>query len=149
MKRRGLDESVPIVKVEFAVSITAFTPTVYLKKLLMATRRRRSTAKATATAPASPSIVKETKVESPTIVKETKVVSVKKSSIKTPKRVNKVTQPKVNKVTEVTESPTNNNLDLHKIVKDYPRDAFAIALLPLLLLEALTKEGLKYAGVTL
>ena len=116
------------------------TPTVYLKKLLMATRRRRSTAKAkaTATAPASPSIVKETKV-----------VSVKKSSIKTPKSVNKVTQPKVNKVTEVTESPTNNNLDLHKIVKDYPRDAFAIALLPLLLLEALTKEGLKIAGVNL
>ena len=102
----------------------------------MATRRRRSTAKATA--PASPSIVKETKV-----------VSVKKSTIKTPKSVNKVTQPKVNKVTEVTETPTNNNLDLHKIVKDYPRDAFAIALLPLLLLEALTKEGLKYAGVSL
>ena len=139
------------VRVEFAVSITAFTPTVYLKKLLMATRRRRSTAKAkaTATAPASPSIVQETKVESPTIVKETKVVSVKKSSIKTPKRVNKVTQPKVIKVAEVTATPENNNLDLHKIVKDYPRDAFAIALLPLLLLEALTKEGLKLAGVSL
>ena len=114
----------------------------------MATRRRRSTAKVTKTAATSPSIVQETKVESPTIVKETKVVSVKKSSIKSPKRVNKVTQPKVNKVTEVTESPTNNSLDLHKIVKDYPRDAFAIALLPLLLLEALTKEGLKLAGVT-
>ena len=115
----------------------------------MATRRRRSTAKAkaTATAPASPSIVQETKVESPTIVKETKVVSVKKSSIKTPKRVNKVTQPKVNKVTEVIESTTNNDLDLQKLLKDYPRDAFAIALLPLLLLEALTKEGLKLAGV--
>ena len=104
----------------------------------MATRRRRSTAKVTPTAATSPSIVKETKV-----------VSVKKSTIKTPKSVNKVTQPKVNKVTEVTESPTNNNLDLHKIVKDYPRDAFAIALLPLLLLEALTKEGLKLAGVSL
>ena len=47
------------------------------------------------------------------------------------------------------QSPQKNNLDLHKIVKDYPRDAFAIALLPLLLLEALTKEGLKYAGVSL
>ena len=117
----------------------------------MATRRRRSTAKAkaTATAPASPSIVQETKVESPTIVQETKVVSVKKSAIKTPKRVNKVTQPKVIKVAEVTATPENNNLDLHKIVKDYPRDAFAIALLPLLLLEALTKEGLKLAGVSL
>ncbi len=115
----------------------------------MATRRRRSTAKAkvTATAPASPSIVQETKVESPTIVKETKVVSVKKSTIKTPKRVNKVTQPKVNKVTEVTATPENNSLDLQKLFKDYPRDGFALALLPLLLLEALTKEGLKLAGV--
>ena len=104
----------------------------------MATRRRRTSSAKTTTAAAT----------SPSIVKETKVVSVKKSSIKAPKSVNKVTQPKVNKVTEVTESPTNNSLDLHKIVKDYPRDAFAIALLPLLLLEALTKEGLKLAGVT-
>ena len=105
----------------------------------MATRRRRTSSAKTTTAAAT----------SPSIVKETKVVSVKKSSIKAPKSVNKVTQPKVNKVTEVTETPTNNNLDLHKIVKDYPRDAFAIALLPLLLLEALTKEGLKLAGVSL
>ena len=105
----------------------------------MATRRRRTSSAKTTTAAAT----------SPSIVKETKVVSVKKSSIKAPKSVNKVTQPKVNKVTEVTESPTNNNLDLHKIVKDYPRDAFAIALLPILLLEALTKEGLKLAGVSL
>ena len=103
----------------------------------MATRRRRSTAKATATAPTSPSIVKETKV-----------VSVKKSSIKAPKSVNKVTQPKVNKVTEVTETPQNKDLDLQKLFKDYPRDGFALALLPLLLLEALTKEGLKLAGVS-
>ena len=118
----------------------------------MATRRRRSTAKAkataTATAPTSPSIVQETKVESPTIVKETKVVSVKKSSIKTPKRVNKVTQPKVIKVAEVTATPENNSLDLQKLFKDYPRDGFALALLPLLLLEALTKKGLQVAGVS-
>ena len=104
----------------------------------MATRRRRSTAKVTTTAATSPSIVKETKV-----------VSVKKSSIKTPKRVNKVTQPKVNKVTEVTETPQNKDLDLQKLFKDYPRDGFALALLPLLLLEALTKEGLKLAGVNI
>ena len=52
-------------------------------------------------------------------------------------------------MTEVTQTPTNNGLDLQKLVKDYPRDAFAIALLPLLLLEALTKEGLKIAGVSL
>ena len=98
----------------------------------MATRRRRSTAKATATAPTSPSIVKETKV-----------VSVKKSTIKSPKRVNKVTQPKVNKVTEVTETPQNKDLDLQKLLKDYPRDGFSLFLLPFLLLEAVTKEGLK------
>ena len=53
----------------------------------------------------------------------------------------------MNKVTEVTETPTNNSLDLQKLFKDYPRDGFALALLPLLLLEALTKEGLKLAGV--
>ena len=98
----------------------------------MATRRRRSTAKVTTTAATSPSIVKETKV-----------VSVKKSTIKSPKSVNKVTQPKVNKVTEVTETPTNNDLDLQKLLKDYPRDGFSLFLLPFLLLEAVTKEGLK------
>ena len=102
----------------------------------MATRRRRSTAKATATAPTSPSIVQETKV-----------VSVKKSTIKTPKSVNKVTQPKVIKVTEVTETPTDKGLDLQKLVKDYPRDGFSLFLLPFLLLEAITKEGLKLVDV--
>ena len=99
----------------------------------MATRRRTSATRKTAKS-ATP------------IVKESRA-SVKKVTTTAPKRVNKVTQPKVNKVTEVTETPKKNNLDLHKIVKDYPRDAFAIALLPLLLLEALTKEGLKIAGV--
>ena len=100
----------------------------------MATRRRTSASK---TAKSATKSIKES------------TISVKKVTTPPVKRVNKVTQPKVNKVTEVTESPTNNNLDLHKIVKDYPRDAFAIALLPLLLLEALTKEGLKLAGVSL
>ena len=100
----------------------------------MATRRRSS---ATKTAKSAPKSIKES------------TISVKKVTTPPVKRVNKVTQPKVNKVTEVTETPKKNNLDLHKIVKDYPRDAFAIALLPLLLLEALTKEGLKYAGVSL
>jgi len=100
----------------------------------MATRRRTSASK---TAKSATKSIKES------------TISVKKVTSPPVKRVNKVTQPKVNKVTEVTETPTNNNLDLHKIVKDYPRDAFAIALLPLLLLEALTKEGLKLAGVSL
>ena len=51
-------------------------------------------------------------------------------------------------MTEVTETPQNKDLDLQKLLKDYPRDGFALALLPLLLLEALTKEGLKLAGVS-
>ena len=100
----------------------------------MATRRRTSASK---TAKSATKSIKES------------TISVKKVTTPPVKRVNKVTQPKVNKVTEVTATPENNNLDLHKIVKDYPRDAFAIALLPLLLLEALTKEGLKLAGVSL
>ena len=103
----------------------------------MATRRRRSTAKATATATTSPSIVKETKV-----------VSVKKSTIKTPKSVNKVTQPKVNKVTETpTETPKVETKQVKSLLTDYPRDGFSLILLPLLLLEAGVKEGLKLAGV--
>ena len=101
----------------------------------MATRRRTSASK---TAKSATKSIKES------------TISVKKVTTPPVNRVNKVTQPKVNKVTETpTETPKKNNLDLHKIVKDYPRDAFAIALLPLLLLEALTKEGLKYAGVSL
>ena len=105
----------------------------------MATRRRRTSTAKTTTAAAT----------SPSIVKETKVVSVKKSTITPPKSVNKVTPKVVKPVTKVTESPTNNDLDLRKLLKDYPRDAFAIALLPFLLLEAITKEGLKFAGVNL
>ena len=99
----------------------------------MATRRRRTSSAKTTTAAAT----------SPSIVKETKVVSVKKSSIKAPKSVNKVTQPKVNKVPEVPETPQNKDLDLQKLVKDYHRDGFSLFLLPFLLLEAVTKEGLK------
>ena len=48
---------------------------------------------------------------------------------------------------EVTATPENNDLDLQKLYKDNPRNDFALALLTLLLLEALTKEGLKLAGV--
>ena len=100
----------------------------------MATRRRTSASK---TARSATKSIKES------------TISVKKVTTPPVKRVNKVTQPKVNKVTEVTASPQNKDLDLQKLFKDYPRDGFALALLPLLLLEALTKEGLKYAGVSL
>ena len=99
----------------------------------MATRRRSS---ATKTAKSATKSIKES------------TISVKKVTSPPVKRVNKVTQPKVNKVTEVTETPQNKDLDLQKLFKDYPRDGFALALLPLLLLEALTKEGLKLAGVS-
>ena len=99
----------------------------------MATRRRTSASK---TAKSATKSIKES------------TISVKKVTTPPVKSVNKVTQPKVNKVTEVTETPQNKDLDLQKLFKDYPRDGFALALLPLLLLEALTKEGLKLAGVS-
>ena len=99
----------------------------------MATRRRSSASK---TAKSATKSIKES------------TISVKKVTSPPVKRVNKVTQPTVNKVTEVTETPQNKDLDLQKLFKDYPRDGFALALLPLLLLEALTKEGLKLAGVS-
>ena len=99
----------------------------------MATRRRTSASK---TARSATKSIKES------------TISVKKVTTPPVKRVNKVTQPTVNKVTEVTETPQNKDLDLQKLLKDYPRVGFALALLPLLLLEALTKEGLKLAGVS-
>ena len=99
----------------------------------MSTRRRTSASKTDKSANKS--------------IKES-TISVKKVTTPPVKRVNKVTQPTVNKVTEVTETPQNKDLDLQKLFKDYPRDGFALALLPLLLLEALTKEGLKLAGVS-
>ena len=124
----------------------------------MATRRRRSTAKAkataTATAPTSPSIVKETKVESPTIVKETKVVSVKKSSIKTPKRVNKVTQPAVSKVTEVTSTPQIEKPEVNQESKSLPNFSqltklrgLDFVILPLIYLEAFVVNFLQNLDV--
>ena len=94
----------------------------------MATRRRTSASK---TAKSATKSIKES------------TISVKKVTTPPVKRVNKVTQPKVNKVTEVTASPQNKDLDLQKLVKDYPRDGFSLFLLPFLLLEAVTKEGLK------
>ena len=98
----------------------------------MATRRRTSASK---TARSATKSIKES------------TISVKKVTTPPVNRVNKVTQPKVIKVTEVTPTPVKDTLNLQKLFKDYPRNGFALALLPLLLLEALTKEGLKLAGV--
>ena len=100
----------------------------------MATRRRTSATKTAKTA-------------STPIKKSTPRATVKKVTTTAPKRVNKVTPKKVIEVTEVTTTPVKDTLNLEKLFKDYPRDGFALALLPLLLLEALTKEGLKLAGV--
>jgi len=99
----------------------------------MATRRRTSATRKSAKS--APAIVKESRA------------TVKKVTTTAPKRVNKVTPKEVIKVTEVTPTPVKDTLNLEKLFKDYPRDGFALALLPLLLLEALTKEGLKLAGV--
>ena len=72
------------------------------------------------------------------------------------KRVNKTRTPKV----AMTETPKAETLTLNvpekakveaksvtkSLLKDYPRDGFALFLLPLLLLEVGTKELLKLAG---
>ena len=101
----------------------------------MATRRRSS---ATKTAKSAPKSIKES------------TISVKKVTTPPVNRVNKVTQTKVKKVTETpTETPKVETKQVKSLLTDYPRDGFALALLPLLLLEALTKKGLEVAGVSL
>ena len=93
------------------------------------------------------SISKSPAKSAPKIVKES-VVSVKKVAVAPVKRVNKVTQPKVKKVTETpTETPKVETKQVKSLLTDYPRDGFSLILLPLLLLEAGTKEALKLAGV--
>ena len=98
----------------------------------MATRRRTSASRKTAKS-ATP------------IVKESRA-TVKKVTTTAPKRVNKVTPKEAIKVTEVTTTPSKDTLNLEKLFKDYPRDGFSLALLPFLLLEAGTKEVLRFAG---
>jgi len=99
----------------------------------MATRRRSSASK---TAKSAPKSIKES------------TISVTKVTTPPVNRVNKVTQPKVKKVTEtVTETPKVETKNVKSLLKDYPRDGFSLILLPLLLLEAGTKEALKLAGV--
>ena len=100
----------------------------------MATRRRTSATRKTAKS-ATP------------IVKESRA-SVKKVTTTAPKRVNKVTPTEAIKVTEVTNTPKVEAVSNTKsLLNDYPRDIFALFLLPLLLLEAGTKEILKQTGV--
>ena len=99
----------------------------------MATRRRTSATRKTAKS--ATATVKESRA------------TVKKVTTTAPKRVNKVTPKKVIEVAEVTPTPVKDTLNLEKLFKDYPRNGFALALLPVLLLEAFTKEGLKIAGV--
>ena len=100
----------------------------------MATRRRTSATRKTAKS-ATP------------IVKESRA-SVKKVTTTAPKSVNKVTPTEAIKVTEVTNTPKVEAVSNTKsLLKDYPRDIFALFLLPLFLLEAGTKEILKQTGV--
>ena len=100
----------------------------------MATRRRTSATRKTAKS-ATP------------IVKESRA-TVKKVTTTAPKRVNKVTPTEAIKVTEVTNTPKVEAVSNTKsLLNDYPRDIFALFLLPLLLLEAGTKEILKQTGV--
>ena len=109
----------------------------------MATRRRTSAVKST------------------TVKKSPRTV-VKKSTV-TPQSVNKVTQIEEVNVTETTDMievklPEGTNLkkrpmkveavsNTKSLLNDYPRDIFALFLLPLFLLEAGTKEILKQTGV--
>jgi len=116
----------------------------------MATRRTRTSA--TRKTAKTASITKESApiVE---IFPEKKVTTkpranVKKVTTTAPKRVNKVTPTEAIKVTEVTNTPkiaTPSNTK--SLLKDYPRDIFALFLLPLFLLEAGTKEILRETGV--
>ena len=46
-----------------------------------------------------------------------------------------------------TETPKVETKKVKSLLTDYPRDGFSLILLPLLLLEAGVKEGLKLAGV--
>ena len=92
----------------------------------MATRRRSSASKT-----AKP-IVSET---------VTKVTPIRA------KRVNKTTRSAKVVTETVTEAPKVETKNVKSLLKDYPRDGFSLILLPLLLLEAGTKEGLRLAGV--
>ena len=90
--------------------------------------------------------------------RRTRTTAIKSTPAKssTTKRVNKTRSRKV----AMTETPKAETLTLNvpekakveaksvtkSLLKDYPRDGFALFLLPLLLLEAGTKELLKLAG---
>ena len=118
----------------------------------MATRRRTSANKTAKSATAS--ITKKA---------TTPRATVKKVTTTAPKSVNKVTPKEATKVTEITDSieiklPAGTNLkkrpmkveavsNTKSLLNDYPRDIFALFLLPLFLLEAGTKEILKQTGV--
>ena len=98
----------------------------------MATRRRTSATRKTAKTATTASITKET---------TTPRATVKKVTTTAPKRATKVTPKKAIEVAEVTNTPKVETLSNTKsLLNDYPRDIFALFLLPLFLLEAGTKE---------
>ena len=117
-----------------------------LLKNYMATRRTRTSA--TRKTAKSASITKETATPRASVKKVT--TTAPKSATKvTPKKVaTKVTPKKAIVVAEVTNTPKVETLSNTKsLLNDYPRDIFALFLLPLFLLEAGTKEILKQTGV--
>ena len=57
------------------------------------------------------------------------------------------TSPAKVQVDDVKEEAKVETKSVKSLLKDYPRDGFSLILLPLLLLEAGTKEALKLAGV--
>ena len=110
-------------------------PTATARKSTTATPRKRRTRKATAKKVTSTPL--NTTVETKSTVTET----TDSIEIKLPAGTNLKKRP-MN-----VETASKDTLNLEKLLKRYPRNGFALALLPLLLLEALTKEGLKLAGV--
>ena len=117
-----------------------------LFKNYMATRRTRTSASRKTAKSAS--ITKEATTPRATVKKVT--TTAPKSATKvTPKKVTtKVTPKEVIEVTKVTNTPKVETLSNTKsLLNDYPRDIFALFLLPLFLLEAGTKEILKQTGV--
>mgnify|MGYP001157431811 CR=1 FL=1 len=114
----------------------------------MATRRRSSASKsATATIKKSPKRTAKVISEIQEVLDAPTPKSLDKVTPTRAKRVNKTTRSAKVVTETVTEAPKVETKNVKSLLKDYPRDGFSLILLPLLLLEAGTKEGLRLAGV--
>ena len=89
--------------------------------------------------------IKSTPAKSSTTMRVNKTRSRKVAMTETPKAETlTINVPEVAKVE--TPTPKVEKTQLKSILQDYPRDGFALFLLPLLLLEAGVKEVLQLAG---